>query len=172
MDRFFSVRTAILGLVTDDADLDARLHQLKTASEPSRFRLLRHAAVDGPFMATQAWKIAGGNNERGTTARSSHAEALVRSGLLAQSDRPVQYSATQAGVATYEALRAFAEGPAEHAQPDTELLVLAVAEPTFNRLREALGRPGDLAATLERHLGEHTEVSALHVRIDERDVSS
>jgi hypothetical protein len=129
-----------------------RLSRIRVASEPARYRLLEHAACRGPFLATEAARIAR-LNEKSGTARWTHTRALSNAGLLERFvDGGVRYRATSRGRQLYQALSA----------------LLTDKPPTTPRSHElAPGDEVDLIAALQRRAGAQRGRLTIKVRLEQ-----
>jgi hypothetical protein len=128
-----------------------RLSRIRVASEPARYRLLEHAAREGPFLATEAAGIAGLNENSGT-ARWTHTRALSDAGLLERFvDGGVRYRASSRGRQLYYGL--------------SELLTGKPA-PTPHRHELAPGDEVDLVAALQRRAGAEGGKLTIKVRLE------
>lgn len=99
------------------ADGTRTLSALHVASDRRRWRLLKHAVENGPFLATRAASIAKLSRKSGN-ARTTHAEGLRKVGLLQRErGRPVRYRATASGIHLYHELKRILAGTQPN-QPD------------------------------------------------------
>jgi hypothetical protein len=139
----------ILGFVADSKG--KRLSRIRVASEPARYRLLEHATRKGPFLATEAARIAGLNESSGT-ARWTHTRALSDAGLLERFvDGSVRYRATSHGRQLYYGL--------------SELLT-GKPSPTPRSHELAPGDEVDLVAALQRRAGVEGRKLTIKVRLE------
>lgn len=148
-----------------EVDLE-RLRNLELAAHPTRYRLLRHAAVEGPFAEAAAYMIVGSSPAESGAVRA-HVRRLHRAGLVTRSVRPITCAITQPGLEIYTYLSQLGTETQVAAESNALVILMQPApEPVASWL---LGVEDELLATLRsvlrgKAVGQATALRVIKAR--------